>query len=294
VLSVRQYTPAASSELVLFTGRGEDSLAADRRMARWLAAAHATLVEEDYDDDASTVAHGNPKRFVWCVMRNRWFAIARYLTPRAALYRYVLMSDTRDALLQAPPFAWRLDGAVAFSGEGSGKVRTLRQSKKGLPRTLMCARGASKAERRALLDTEPLNAGVTIGDATAFLNFSLAMTRVIRRVTTEECVQVKDCTDQGLYNLLVYVYWRDELPYTRKLVLPMEKAFSYTLGHKQPCCTVDAAGRVLNDAGHAPPVVHQYAKGIAGRVLPRTRFWEKITANTWRSSERLLLGQLST
>ena len=33
-------------------------------------------------------------------MRNRWFAILRFLEPRHGRYRYVLMSDTRDALLQ--------------------------------------------------------------------------------------------------------------------------------------------------------------------------------------------------
>eukprot|EP00966_Prymnesium_polylepis_P003817 86780-Prymnesium_polylepis.2 len=165
---------------------------------------------------------------------------------------------------------------MVFSGEGSGKVLTLRQSKKGLPRTLKCAPGASDAERRRLEGTEPLNAGVTVGGAAAFLNFSRAMSRVIRRVTSVECVAVKDCTDQGLYNLLVYLYWGAELPHTGKVVLPMERALSYTLGHKRPCCKVDARGRVLNDAGRVPPIVHQYAKGVAGRILPRTRFWKAV------------------
>ena len=138
--------------------------------------------------------------------------------------------------------------------------------------TLLCA----LAQRELLLDTEPLNAGVTVGGAEAFYNFSVAMSSVIKRVTTIACLDVKDCTDQGLYNLLVYAYWARYLPHTRKLVLPMEQALSYTLGHKRRCCDVDNSGRILNDGGNVPPVVHQFAKGSAGRALPRTRFWSKV------------------
>lgn len=209
---------------------------------------------------------------------------------------------------------------MVFSGEGAGDVRVLRQSRKGLPRTLECARGATAETLSWLPSTEPLNAGVTLGTADAFLNFSRAMTRVIARVTTTRCLAVKDCTDQGLcasrrpcdeatpfpcrspphlgspdahrrcsgprtphvcaiavcgkcrYNLLVYAFWSTELPRTRKLVLPMERALSYTLGHKRRCCALDTAGRVLNDGGRVPPVVHQYGKGAAGRWLAHSPF----------------------
>lgn len=289
IRSVRKHTVESQTELVLFTGRGKGSIERDESAAKWIRELNVHVVEDDFYDDYSRVEHGDSKRFVWCVMRNRWFVISKFLAPRILRYRYVLMSDTRDVLVQGPPFEWSaspfgtasrssrlLDGAVVFSGEGSGKVRTLRQSKKGLPRTLKCARGITATERRAMLDTEPLNAGVTLGTATAFLNFSWAMTRIIKQTTTVGCLEIKDCTDQGLYNLLVYLYWVQELPHTRKVVLPLEKAPSYTLGHKQPCCHVDSAGRVLNDAGEAPPIVHQFAKGLAGRQLPRTRFWREI------------------
>ncbi|KAL3918315.1 MAG: hypothetical protein SGPRY_006060 [Prymnesium sp.] len=289
VHSVRTHTSEARTHLLLFTGRGEGSIASDAAIARYLQEAGVSLVQADYQDHPSRVAHSDASQFVWCVVRNRWFVIARYLAPRVGEYRYVLMCDTKDVILQAPPFEWGaltggshkgewLRRAVVFSGEGSGRVRTLQQSKKGLPRTMMCAHGASATQRQALLHTEPLNAGVTLGGAEAFLNFSLGMMRVIRRVTSKECIAVKDCTDQGLYNLLVYLYWGSELPHTRKLVLSMERAPSYTLGHKQPCCTVDSAGRVLNDARMVPPIVHQFAKGLAGRVLPRTLFWRKVTS----------------
>ena len=52
----------------------------------------------------------------------------------------------------------------------------------------------------------------------------------------------------------------------------MERALSYTLGHKpgESCCRVDERGRVLNDVGEVPAVVHQYSKGAAGRKLQRT------------------------
>ena len=82
-------------------------------------------------------------------------------------------------------------------------------------------------------------------------------------------------TEQGLYNLLVYHYWDEYLPHTRKVVLPMERGLSYTLGHKQSCCRLDADGRVLNDRGRAPAIVHQYNKGAAGRALKHTRFFRR-------------------
>ena len=58
----------------------------------------------------------------------------------------------------------------------------------------------------------------TLGGARAFLNFSAALAEVISRVTTPACLEVKDCTDQGLYNLLVYLRW--EVPHTRTAPLP--------------------------------------------------------------------------
>ena len=70
-----------------------------------------------------------------------------------------------------------LDGRVVFSGEGTGKVPTLRESRKGTQRTLACAVGTTSEVRSRLLGTDPLNAGVTTGDATAFLNFSRALTQ---------------------------------------------------------------------------------------------------------------------
>ncbi len=78
----------------------------------------------------------------------------------------------------------------------------------------------------------------------------------------------------GLYNLLVYTEWERRLPSTRRVLLPMEHAFSYTMGHKWRAPTVDDTGRVLTAAGEVPPIVHQYNKGVAGRWLHQTRFVE--------------------
>ena len=51
-------------------------------------------------------------------------------------------------------------------------------------------------------------------------------------VTTLSCLKIKDCTDQGLYNLLVYWRWEHYLPHTKRLIVPMEGGvLSYTLGH---------------------------------------------------------------
>ena len=94
---------------------------------------------------------------------------------------------------------------------------------------------------------------------------------------------MKDCTDQGLYNLLVYAHWDEYLPHTRRAVLPMERALSYTLGHKKGSPRVEkASGRVLNDHGQLPPVVHQYGKGSAGRALRRTPFVRTFLARLQR------------
>lgn len=273
VRSVRMVLPPERADVLVFTGAGKGSLASNEATALWLREQGVRLVEGEYADSAARVAHTDPSRHVWCVMRNRWFVIAEYLQRHSWRYRHVLMSDTKDAVVQADPFAAvDMSGAVVFSGEGGGKVLRLRDSKKGLPRTLNCARGASAAARLAMGDTEPLNAGVTAGDARAFANFSSALARLVAHVTTPACLETKDCTDQGLYNLLVYHYWEEYLPHTRKVVRPMERALSYTLGHKKGCCRIDADGRVLNDGHQVPAVVHQYNKGAAGKALKRTRF----------------------
>ena len=107
------------------------------------------------------------------------------------------------------------------------------------------------------------------GGASAFLNFSTALSALIARVTTPRCLDVQDCTDQGLYNLLVYTHWDAYLPYTRRIILPIERAPSYTLGHRKGDLHVDADGRIRNDVGQLPPVVHQFAKGSAGKALRR-------------------------
>jgi hypothetical protein len=279
VRSVRMHTDAANTEVTLLTAPGSGSIGADRDFAAWLGRQHVELIEADFRDTASRVAHGERRRFIWCVVRNRWSVIAQVLARRAGQYRYVLMSDTRDAVVQADPFAPAraalLDGAVVFSGEGSGRVRTLAQSRKGLPRTLRCARDATAAQRAMLRNTEPLNAGVTLADAAAFLNFSRALASLIARVTTAECLEVKACTDQGLYNVLVYTEWEARLPHTKRVLLPMERALSYTLGHRPTAPPRDDSGRLLNGAGELPSVVHQYGKGAAGKALRRTSFARK-------------------
>lgn len=114
--------------------------------------------------------------------------------------------------------------------------------------------------------------GVTFADAEAFLNFSTALASHIAHTTTAECLAVKDCTDQGLYNVLVYTAWHARLPHTRRVLLPMEKALSYTLGHRREAPRRDGSGRLINEAGEVPPVVHQFGKGSAGRALRRTSF----------------------
>ena len=121
VRSVRMATDASRTDVLLFTGRGQGSLLADAKVSAWLAAAdvqvveakretsnetrrallgpckhmfltrflHAPIVattrqqvvEADYEDTASRVGHGDASRFVWCVMRNRWFVISRHLEP---------------------------------------------------------------------------------------------------------------------------------------------------------------------------------------------------------------------
>ena len=283
--SVRKHTVAATTDIAIFTGEGRGSIGnlphgihTQLELDSVLRDTRVRILHGDFADNDSRVAHSDASRFMHCVVRNRWFVIRDYLRKHGHKYRSVLMMDIRDALVQADPFAWTphahrdafsLHDAIVFSGEGSGSVRTLRQSRKGVPRTLQCARDAREEQKRRLLDTDPLNAGVTLGGASAFLNFSTALSALIARVTTPRCLDVKDCTDQGLYNLLVYTHWDAYLPYTRRIILPIERAPSYTLGHRKGDLHVDADGRIRNDVGQLPPVVHQFAKGSAGKALRR-------------------------
>ena len=289
VNSVRRSTQRDRTEVALFTGKGPGNLARDTVLARVLRRSSVRVLEGDFDDSNERVAHREPSRHVHCVMRNRWFVIRDHLRSHAHRYRFVLMTDVRDVLLQGDPFKWRPDElqrtgserfdltrTVVLSGEGSGAIRTLRQSKKGRQRTLHCAGDATtEKDREALLDTDPLNAGVTLAGAEAFQNFSSALTTLITRATTVECLAVKDCTDQGLYNLLAYLEWPRLLPHTRRLYLPVERAFSYTLGHKKRCPAVDNEGRLRNDPGELPPVIHQFVKGAVGKALRKSSAFQR-------------------
>jgi len=283
--SVRRTTNDAHTEVAIFTGRARGSIANDPTLARSLKAGSVRVIEGEFDDNGQRVAHGVPSRYVRCIMRNRWFVIRDHLRAHLGRYRFVLMTDVRDVILQADPFVWTPDTgsltnfdlrrSVVLSGEGSGSVRTLRESKKGRLRTLECAGDASSADREMLLGTDPLNAGVTLGGAEAFLNFSSALSTLIAQVTTITCLAVKDCTDQGLYNLLVYVHWEQLLPHTHRVNRPIESSFSYTLGHKKRCPAVDTDGLVHNDHGLVPPVVHQFEKGSVGRALRKSKTFRR-------------------
>jgi hypothetical protein len=286
--SVRRHTSAASTELALFTGHGKGNIAATPAMERALRDADVRIIEGDFRDARDRVAHGERANYMWCVVRNRWSVIRDYLRSHAHRFRHVLMCDVRDAIVQSDPFAWAPRGRAAarafdlrrtivFSGEGSGSVKVLSQSKKGAPRTLSCMGNtplSEKERKQRLLSTDPLNAGVTIGGAHAFANCSAALATLLAEVTTPACLAVKDCTDQGVYNVLAYARWESLLPHTSQLLVPMEGGvLSYTLGHKKGAPRVDSDGHVRDDDGHVPPLVHQFAKGAAGRALKRnTRF----------------------
>ena len=106
-------------------------------------------------------------------------------------------------------------------------------------------------------------------------------------MTTLPCLDVKDCTDQGLYNLLVYQYWGEYLPHARRVLLPTERALSYTLGHVTPCCRVAPDGTVLAKSGEAPPILHQFTKAEAGRkLLSDARFRKRYIGRGEPSDEK--------
>ena len=204
--SIRRCTNAGSTEVALFTGVGRGSIAAFPATARALRQSNVRTIEGDFRDAPTRVAHSDRAKYVWCVVRNRWFVIRDYLRAHAHEYRHVLMTDVRDAVVQADPFSWAprdvmdarrfdLHCTVVLSGEGSGSVQVLAQSAKGVPRTLGCAGSAPlrDSDRRMLLTTDPLNAGVTLGGASAFLNFSAALSQVIAEVTTPACLAIKVC-----------------------------------------------------------------------------------------------------
>ena len=107
---------------------------------------------------------------MWCVVRNRWFVIREFLREHAPEFRSILMTDIRDALLQADPFARRPSGHAAdrrarpaasgFAAQSSSavkaaEVRTLRQSKR-VPRVRCSAQGIQAGWPRQLCSTRTL------------------------------------------------------------------------------------------------------------------------------------------
>ena len=96
--SIRRHTRAASVDVALFTGPGRGSIGTSPSTARLLRRAGVRLIEGDFRDNPSRVAHADGTKYMWCVVRNRWFVVRDYLRAHAHEYRTVLMTDVRDAV----------------------------------------------------------------------------------------------------------------------------------------------------------------------------------------------------
>jgi hypothetical protein len=227
VSSVRRHTDLAHTEVAIFTGeRRGNVVTGNTALADELRKAHVHVIEGDFGDAPSRVAHRERSKYVHCVMRNRWFVIRDHLRRHHSRYRHVLMADVRDAILQANPFGWTpqsvpsertrpgaqgaspwaathagtgagtggfdLSQSIVMSGEGSGKVRTLKASRKGLPRTIQCAANVSEETKSYLLTTDPLNAVRAQATRTNSSSHARAQPLVSPRPLLTPCRPVRD------------------------------------------------------------------------------------------------------
>jgi len=177
--------------------------------------------------------------------------LARYLMYRMLLaarpnrYQKIFLSDVRDVVFQAQPFAAHLDQAeIVFCLEDAAwTIDSCAWNRGWILRQF-------GREVLKLCATAPIScSGTTYGTAQGIRKYLEAM---VDRIVALRCVEVGG--DQGIHNVLLA-----ECALAGTLVASNESGLVMTLGHVQrDALEVDPNGVVSDSTGRIPAIVHQY------------------------------------
>jgi hypothetical protein len=213
------------------------------------------------------LAHGVEPRRVWFVRRlhgpihaHRFELFARFLRQFAGRYDEVLISDVRDVVFQAHPFAGMLGEACHFFLEGDSQTIGDEPTNALYMRLFL-----NPAEVDAIAPHRISCCGVLLGGTRAMIAYLDSMTARLAAVPLN--VRRKIGADTAFHNLIAHI--------TRDVpaVMVENNVLVATMGIEPATrYRVDADGRIRTTEGHLPAILHQYDRIAAVRGPVEARF----------------------
>jgi hypothetical protein len=216
---------------------------------------------------AYLAAHGVESQRVWFWRRlhgpihaYRFALFARYLRAQGARYDEVLISDVRDVVFQAHPFAGLTSADCYFFLEGAAKTIGEEPTNALYMRLFL-----TTAEFDAIASSRISCCGVVLGGTSAMTTYLARMTARLAAVPLR--VRRKIGADTAFHNLIAHAT-RDvpAVIVENNLVVAtmgIEPAMRYRVG---------ADGRVRTSDGHLPAILHQYDRIAEIRGAVEARF----------------------
>jgi hypothetical protein len=197
--------------------------------------------------DRNSARYGIGTRFlnIYCVRFPLYYV---HLARRAGRYANVLISDVRDVIFQRDPFDFDLgDELCVFLEDPREHIRDCRFN------TNWLMRGFGPAALEEVGDNIVSCSGVTLGSYRAMMHYLEVMNEHLLLLKSHP-----NGMDQGVHN---YVLYKQRLKGVR--VFENGRGPVLTMGKTTDLPTrFDDRGRVLNDDGTVPGVLHQYDRHI--------------------------------
>ena len=189
---------------------------------------------------------------------SRYYFYLSYVHAHAARYDRAMLTDARDVIFQADPFAWEHTAPQEFFLEHRTETVASQWGN-----ALWVRKAYGEAMLARIGHQRVSCSGVTFGTTAGMLAYLRAMTDELALTTPR--ISGFPGYDQGLHNRLI---WTDTFPQARILenhtgpVLTMHGAPTEEFA-------TDAAGRVYDREHRLVPVLHQYDRheSLAGPLL---------------------------
>ena len=178
---------------------------------------------------------------------SRFFSYLAYLEAHSQEFSHVLLTDVRDVIFQADPFAHAPAAGLVLALETQGATLLAQTTNS---RWLDYAYG--RGRWMAFGDRRVSCAGTTLGTAPAIREYLTRMSAEIIRLTPRLVGQ--DGLDQGVHNFLLNM---GQLPPSR-LSENGHGTFATLHGEDPARFRRDDRLRLINDDGSVIPVVHQF------------------------------------
>ncbi|HEV2694392.1 MAG TPA: hypothetical protein VG347_15980 [Verrucomicrobiae bacterium] len=174
---------------------------------------------------------------------SRYFFYQSYIESCSAAYSHVFLTDVRDMIFQADPFAFEVpDGLSVFLADRSKTIGTCDFN------TSSMRRGFGERALQAWRDKPIACAGTTLGTTEAIRDYLEKVTRLLCGTKQRESI------DQGVHNYSIHQYPPAKLNVFENFSGPV-----LTMAHIPPArIQLDGQNRLLNTDGSVINTLHQY------------------------------------